>query len=923
MSRFSDGRAATPRRSKSFWLTLLATVSVAASVPSARAAITPGGDVSPSDPSTWDYYSTDAYIGNTANGTLTLDAGNGISSHLGYIGYESAAIGAVNISGTNSSWRTYGICVGGSGNGTLSLAGGGRLTMGINHENNSSYIGYNPGSTGLVSVDGPGSTLTNEIDLYVGNSGSGTISVTNGGRINSALNTLGCDIYIGYGSGSNGAVTVDGASSTWRGYGTFRVGWSGNGTLSITNGASVNASETWVGVNSGSTGLIDFGANGGTLTTGSLYASPTQLTGTGTIVANGLVSDVDLRFDSTHGLQQTISWQQSGQNITLNLNKTGTAGALGAGWKGAGSLSIRDGVTVSSSNAYLGYGSGSTGVATVSGSGSVWNVKSVNEGLFHVGNRGNGTLSITNGGRVGCTSVYSYIGNFAGSSGAVTVDGAGSTWNSDRPIYVGNSGNGTLSITNGASVNAAETCVGMNSGSTGSIDFGPNGGTLTTGSLLASTTQLTGTGTIIATGLVSDINLKFDASHGLEQVIPLQQPGQNITLRLDATGMTATLGAGWKGQGSLAIQDGIAVKSSDSYLGWASGSTGAATVSGSGSTWDVHYGSFDIGHGGSGTLLITHGGTVTFGYQGNQCRIGALPGANGAVVVNGVGSQFNVGPSAFAFVGGGGSGTLSIINGGSASGPIYIGYDAGSKGVVTVDGPGSNWSSSSLLVGSQGSGTLSISGGGTVAATGVSVGNSPSLLAIDVGRGSSLVAAAGTGGIVNNGSIRILAGAGVPADGTQYSPISASTWSGIGTYQPVGGTWDATNHKFTASSVNPGTSGSAVSLNLACEQRALVSDIGTDKTGWVVGASFLSAATETDMTFTATPITDTVLDALTRTAGRNQEIMSGWIFSTVGYDASSDKPIYLSFDVGTTIRRTISRSGTTTGPFGRSSFRSI
>ncbi|MEA1952429.1 MAG: hypothetical protein U9N87_13700, partial [Planctomycetota bacterium] len=142
------------------------------------------------------------------------------------------------------------------------------------------------------------------------------------------------------------------------------------------------------------------------------------------------------------------------------------------------------------------------------------------------------------------------------------------------------------------------------------------------------------------------------------------------------------------------------------------------------------------------------------------------------------------------------------------------------------------------------------------------------------------------------------AGTGIPADGTQYSPISAATWSGGGTYQPVGGTWDATNHKFTVSSVNPGTSGSPVSLNLASVQRALVSDTGTDKTGWVVGASFLAAATQTDITFTATPISDTVLDALMLTAGRHQDILSGWTFSTAGYDVSSNKPIYLSFDVG-------------------------
>jgi T5SS/PEP-CTERM-associated repeat protein len=134
--------------------------------------------------------------------------------------------------------------------------------------------------------------------------------------------------------------------------------------------------------------------------------------------------------------------------------------------------------------------------------------------------------------------------------------------------------------------------------------------------------------------------------------------------------MTIALGAGWKDHGSLAILDGIAVKSSEGYLGYSSGSTGVATVSGSGSTWDVINGHFGIGRGGSGTLSIT--------------------------------------------------------NGGGASGPIYIGSDAGSKGTVTVDGAGSTFSCSSLLVGIEGSGIVSITHGGRVDSYGGVIASSPS-----------------------------------------------------------------------------------------------------------------------------------------------------------------------------------------------------
>ena len=184
---------------------------------------------------------------------------------------------------------------------------------------------------------------------------------------------------------------------------------------------------------------------------------------------------------------------------------------------------------------------------------------------------------------------------------------------------------------------------------------------------------------------------------------------------------------------------------------------------------------------------------------------------------------------------------------------------------------------------------LSITGGGAATATSVSIYNT-SLLAVDVGRGSSLAVAGGAGTITNSGTIRLLAGAGVPADSTKYSPISAGTWAGTGTYQAIGGKWDGTAHTFTASSVTSGTSGSLVPIDRASVQRVLISDNGPGGTGWVVGASFPWASSTSNMTFTATAIADTILGG--------QTVLSGWTFATSGYDVSASNPIYLSLAVG-------------------------
>ena len=69
-----------------------------------------------------------------------------------------------------------------------------------------------------------------------------------------------------------GIVTVDGIGSSWTSDGIVNVGYQGSGTLSITNHGSISiAGGTCVGVCPTATGVIDFGANGGTLTTSSLY----------------------------------------------------------------------------------------------------------------------------------------------------------------------------------------------------------------------------------------------------------------------------------------------------------------------------------------------------------------------------------------------------------------------------------------------------------------------------------------------------------------------------------------------------------------------------------------------------------------------------------------------------------------------------
>ena len=76
-------------------------------------------------------------------------------------------------------WYYY---IGENSYGTLTVDSGSSLTApsGINPPC-SVTIGRNSSGTGVVAVDGSGSTLYSSSEIVVGSSGSGTLNVTNGG----------------------------------------------------------------------------------------------------------------------------------------------------------------------------------------------------------------------------------------------------------------------------------------------------------------------------------------------------------------------------------------------------------------------------------------------------------------------------------------------------------------------------------------------------------------------------------------------------------------------------------------------------------------------------------------------------------------------------------------------------------------------
>jgi len=382
--------------------------------------------------------------GCSGDGSLAIRNAVSVSSKNGCIGYKPGATGEVTVEGTGSNWTNGSdLDVGCSGSGTLLIAAGGTVS------NASGYLGRNSGSTGQVSVNGAGSVWTNSSDLDVGCSGSGTLSITDGGTVSNASG------YLGRNSGSTGEVSVNGAGSSWINSDRLYIGDSGRGTLSISGGGGVSNERGYIAGTSTSTGEVTVDG------AGSAWISNDELrvgycgTGTLSITRGGAATGASGHVGCKSGSTGRVTVDGTGSTWTHSSD-------LYVGDSGDGALAITNGGTVSNAYGIVGFGlltpgPGSAGTVTVDGAGSTW----INRIDLWVGHSGSGTLSITGGATVSNTS--GYVGRQPESTGTVLVDGPGSTWSSSNYLYIGESGSGTLFITSGGNVSCKRGYIGYKS----------------------------------------------------------------------------------------------------------------------------------------------------------------------------------------------------------------------------------------------------------------------------------------------------------------------------------------------------------------------------------------------------------------------------------------------------------------------------
>jgi T5SS/PEP-CTERM-associated repeat protein len=492
------------------------------------------------------------------------------------------------------------------------------INLGIAVGANQTWDGGTPGLSfnGVVNLGNRLLTLVNKVtinndstDLWVGSTGTGTLSIQSGSAVNDR------NAYVGDQAGGNATATVTGAGSTWASSTSLYVGTAGRGTLNIRDLGKVTASTLEVGAG----GIVNL--DGGTLEVASAInagyfnwsAGTLGFTGDTTLGEGLLGASTMLGAGQTLAVRNTLSVGANGvldlnggqaQAGALNLAGRATLGSFSSLSVGGdlidnGTLTVGGGSVLSSQNLLIGQLAGSTGTATVAGAGSRLTVT----GRLLVGDTGNGTLNVEDGAVISMRNI-SLIGNAAGRRGTVTVTGAGSQLNTNS-LHLGRSGNGTLNVEHGGVVNTLNDLVlGYNPRGTGTVTVSGAGSQITAGNMFVGYyARSAGTLNIASGGGVSTRIGQIGSFAGSTGTVTVSGAGSLWT-------SSAIVILGYNGAGTVNVERGGAVNNpGDLVLGYYSGSTGTATVTGAGSRWNS--GNLFVGYLGSGTLNIRDLGQVT------------------------------------------------------------------------------------------------------------------------------------------------------------------------------------------------------------------------------------------------------------------------------------------------------------------------
>lgn len=286
-----------------------------------------------------------------------------------------------------------------------------------------------------VVIDGRNAT-SGWLEMGVDSPNAG-LTITNGGFLEVYANS-----YVGKNAGSSGTLTVSGAGSKYRGtgYGTTYVGYSGDGTLVVTDGGTVDAPVA-VARQAGSTGTVTVSGEGSSIS----VISSLGIGGTATLtVTDG--GRVDNISDITNA------------DITISGAGSSVAGKIGIA---GGTLLVTDGGTANGSENTANFRGTATsdGQVTITGTGSSLSAQSLTVGSSHKADMrvaDGATVTVKNG--LTISSEAGYIVPIPGfeqfnrppSEASMTVTGEGTTFTAGDGMRLAQGGKGTLTVSDGA-----------------------------------------------------------------------------------------------------------------------------------------------------------------------------------------------------------------------------------------------------------------------------------------------------------------------------------------------------------------------------------------------------------------------------------------------------------------------------------------
>ncbi|HEX4129074.1 MAG TPA: autotransporter-associated beta strand repeat-containing protein [Pirellulales bacterium] len=589
-------------------------------------------------------FSSDATITTFSSGNATIagaaSVGTMLSGNLTFTGFSLATINT--LTGTGNIWvatsSTFLSVGGGSFGGAI--GGGGSVTF----SGNSTLAGATV-SVGGINIVGVGASL----------------NVING----TYLTTRGVAF------GDFGTATISGVGTTVSLANGISVGGTGgNGQLTLSGGATLNASSMAIGSAAGATGAATVSGNGTQLSVGSIYAGGGG-TGSLTISGGAFVYGGDLHLGDTSVHGGTAFVTDAGSQMDI--------GYLYLGQGANSSVTITNGaLMIEGADAAIGGSAGSTGTVTVSGTGSQWQL---NLGALSLDR---GSITVSGGATVTGTSlVGAYIGSASGGTGNVTITGTGSTWTSSS-MYVGGNNNsaqgtGNVTVTAGGALTITGSGSILKLWTNGKLVVG-SGSTVTAPQIDASlgTLSLSG-GTLAISGATTNTLSALTGTGGLTLV----QSGTQLTIS------GGSFGGSINGLGSVTTTGTVTFSGTNSYAGGTTVSSGTLAV--------ISGGSLSA----TGTLSIASGATASFTNAaqtlGTVTDSGNLVFANAATISNLNGAGVLTTSGALTVAGGSFGGNITGSGGLVSTGNLtltgnssYSGGTTVSSGVLTLAN-GGHW----------------------------------------------------------------------------------------------------------------------------------------------------------------------------------------------------------------------------------------